>query len=49
MNDSLKLDPKTTALMLIDLEHGIVSRTLAPPSGTEVVARAARLAEALRA
>ena len=48
MNDSLKLDPKTTALVLIDLEHGIVSRPLAPHSGTEVVARAARLAEAVR-
>ena len=48
MNDSPQLDPKTTAPALIDLEHGIVSRPLAPLSGTEVAARAAEAAEALR-
>ena len=49
MKTSLQLDPKTTALVLIDLEHGIVSRPLAPHSGAEVVARASTLAEAVRA
>ena len=45
----LRLDPKTTALVLIDLEHGIVGRDLAPRSGAEAVATSARLAEAFRA
>ena len=35
--EPLKLDPKTTALVLIDLEHGIVALPLAPRSGPEVV------------
>ena len=48
MKNSLQLDPKTTALVLIDLEHGIVGMPLAPVSGPEVVARAARLAAAFR-
>lgn len=46
---SLNLNAKETALVLIDLEHGIVSRDLAPYHGTEVVARCARLAEQVRA
>jgi nicotinamidase-related amidase len=41
-----KLDPKT-ALILIDLQQGIVAMPTAHPSG-EVVARAAKLAEAFR-
>ncbi len=46
----LVLDPKNTALVLIDLQQGIVSRpTLAPYSGTEVVAHAVRLAMRFRA
>ena len=45
---SLELDPKTTALVVIDLEHGIVSRPLAPHAGKDVVTRSAQLAEALR-
>jgi len=45
---SLKLDPKTTAVVMIDLQHGIVGRTLAPHSATEVVARCAQLAASLR-
>ena len=49
MADALVLDGKTTALVLIDLQHGILARELAPYSGTQVVARAAGLAEAARA
>jgi nicotinamidase-related amidase len=40
----LTLDPKTTALVLIDLQKGIVSRpNMAPRSGAEVVKNAALL------
>ena len=49
MKTSLQLDPKTTALVLIDLEHGIVGLPLKPHTGADVVARSARLAEAVRA
>ena len=42
------LDPKTTALVLIDLERGIVGGDLAPRSGTAVVGAAATLAQAFR-
>ena len=41
-------DPKRTALVVIDLQHGIVGRTPAPHSGPDVVARASLLAGALR-
>ena len=45
----LGLDAKKTALVVIDLEHGIVERPgLAPYSGAEVVARAGMLADGLR-
>jgi nicotinamidase-related amidase len=33
----INLDPQTTALVLIDLQKGIVSRPTAPHSGTDVV------------
>jgi nicotinamidase-related amidase len=46
---SLELDVKKTALVLIDLEHGIVGRELAPYSGKEVVEKARKLADAVRA
>jgi nicotinamidase-related amidase len=46
---ALELDPKSTALVLIDLQNGIVARTLAPHSATDVVARAAQLAATVRA
>jgi nicotinamidase-related amidase len=42
------LDPKT-ALVLIDLQNGIVAAPTTPYSGTEVVARAAAFADAFRA
>jgi nicotinamidase-related amidase len=44
----LALNPKTTALVLIDLEHAIVAMKLAPYTSAEVVSRAARLADAFR-
>jgi len=42
------LDPKT-ALVLIDLQYGIVAPPAVPRSGAEVVARAKELANAFRA
>ena len=46
----LALDAKKTALVVIDLEPGIVERPgLAPYSGPDVVARARKLADGLRA
>ena len=45
---SFELNAKSTALVLIDLEQGIVSRELAPYKGAEVVTRCAGLAKALR-
>ncbi len=43
------LDPQRTALVVIDLQYGIVRRNPAPHTGPEVIARAASLARALRA
>lgn len=42
------LDPKTTALVLIDLQKGIVGRGAAPHSPADVVKRSADLANAFR-
>lgn len=47
--DPLTLDPKTTALVLIDLQLGIVARQTAPHASKDVVARARRLADRFRA
>jgi len=44
----MKLDPATTALIVIDLQRGIVARQAAPHSAAEVVERCAKLAEAFR-
>ncbi|HJW95462.1 MAG TPA: hydrolase [Thermoanaerobaculia bacterium] len=44
----MKLDPKTTALVLIDLQHGIVSRTTEPYPAHEVAANGGFLAAAFR-
>lgn len=49
MAEPLRLDPARAALVLIDLQRGIVSMPLAPRSGEEVVARAKALAERFRA
>lgn len=45
---SLTLNPKETALVLIDLEHGIVSRDTKPYAAKEIVSKGATLAEAMR-
>ena len=45
----IALDPKTTALVLIDLQNGILGRKLAPISADELVARGKALAEKFRA
>ena len=45
----LAIDAKSTALVLIDLQHGIVGRPqLSPHAGADLVKRAASLAEAFR-
>ncbi len=44
----IELAPHTTALVLIDLQKGIVSRPMAPRSGTEIVDRASKLAKRFR-
>jgi nicotinamidase-related amidase len=45
----LALDPKSTALVLIDLQKGITRHATAPHSGPEVIANGVRLADRLRA
>ena len=44
----LKIEPAKTALVVIDLQRGIVAPPSAPHSSTDVVARAAQTAAALR-
>ena len=46
---SLTLDPHTTALVLIDLQQGIVRGATAPHRAEDVIGRGARLAAACRA
>ncbi len=46
---SLRLDPRKTALVLIDLQQGVVGRPLAPRSGPDVIRNAARLVARFRA
>jgi nicotinamidase-related amidase len=48
MADALALDPKQTALVLIDLQGGILGRQTAPHAARDVLARAVRLAEQFR-
>ena len=48
MPKALSLVPATTALVLIDLQHGIVAMPVQPVPGHEVVTRCASLAEAFR-
>jgi nicotinamidase-related amidase len=45
---SLKIDPKKSALVLIDLQKGITARTTAPHSSDRVVRNAARIAARFR-
>jgi len=45
---SFKLDPKKTALVIIDLQQGIVARQTAPYTPSHVIERSARLAKSLR-
>jgi nicotinamidase-related amidase len=45
---SLNLDPKTAALILIDLQNAVVGRPTAPYSAADVVARSAQLATRFR-
>ena len=45
----LHLDPKKSALVVIDLQRGIVGRECAPHTAPEVVSNAAALARAIRA
>jgi nicotinamidase-related amidase len=46
---NLALDPRTTALVVIDLQRGIVSRPVAPHAPRDIIERSARLADTLRA
>ncbi len=46
---SLSLDPRTTALVLIDVQKGILSLPLAPYGGAEIVANTAALGRRLAA
>ena len=45
---NLNIDRSTTALVLIDLQHGIVSMKAEPQPSNEIVARAKQLADAFR-
>jgi nicotinamidase-related amidase len=50
MTDSLMpLDPKTTALVLIDLQRGVAAMPVQPHASADVIIRAAALAERFRA
>ncbi|CCE08493.1 putative hydrolase [Bradyrhizobium sp. STM 3843] len=44
----IKLDPKTTALVLIDLQNGIVGLPLAPRTGPDVAQRSREIAGRFR-
>lgn len=46
--DFLKLDPASSALILIDLQHGIVGMNTSPHSASYVVEKGATLADAFR-
>ena len=46
MNKELTIDPKTTALVLIDLQKGIASIQTAPLSSAEVIANSNKLIDA---
>jgi nicotinamidase-related amidase len=44
----IELDPRTSALVLIDLQKGVLGRTLTPVSSQELLARGKALAEGFR-
>ncbi len=46
---SMKLDPLTTALVMIDLQNGVMGRQLAPHTASEVLERTTKLAGRFRA
>jgi nicotinamidase-related amidase len=48
MAEPLRLDANQTALVLIDLQKGIMSRQTAPHSAADVLARGVKLANAFR-
>ena len=48
MTDALVLDPKRTALVLIDLQRGIMGRQTAPHSASDVLSRSNQLAKKCR-
>lgn len=45
----MKIDPRTSALVLIDLQNGILNMPLAPRSGAEVLATSQAVAQRFRA
>jgi nicotinamidase-related amidase len=47
--ESILFDPKQTALVLIDLQRGILQRQTGPHSASDVLARCVRLAKQFRA
>ena len=47
MSATLKLDPNKTALVLIDLQNGIVGRDTRPYTAGEVIERSRTLAESI--
>jgi nicotinamidase-related amidase len=49
MSVSMTLDPKKTALVLIDLQNGIVARDTKPYTAAAVIERSRALADAFRA
>jgi nicotinamidase-related amidase len=49
MAQALSIDPRSTAIVLIDLQNSNVGRQLEPHSAADVVARSLRAADALRA
>ncbi|MBP0591319.1 isochorismatase family protein [Paraburkholderia sp. LEh10] len=49
MAQALSIDPRSTALVLIDLQQSNVARQLEPHAAADVVARSVRAADALRA
>lgn len=48
MTGSLTLDPKSTALVVIDLQRGILARETTPHANTDVRARSVKLVNACR-